>query len=92
MLFRSDLLAAGIVQALTEIRSISVPETVGVIGYDNNQAAWDAPIPLSTISQPGEELGYQGARLLVDEVDDAAHTHRAVRLAPTLIARRSTQR
>ncbi|WP_394552052.1 LacI family DNA-binding transcriptional regulator [Agromyces sp. MMS24-JH15] len=88
----SDLLAAGIVQALSEIRPISVPETVSVIGYDNNQAAWDAPIPISTISQPGEELGYLGAGLLIDEVEGAEHQHRAVRLAPTLIARRSTER
>ncbi|MRG58291.1 substrate-binding domain-containing protein [Agromyces sp. CFH 90414] len=88
----SDLLAAGIVQALSEIRPISVPDTVSVIGYDNNQAAWDAPIPISTISQPGEELGYVGARLLVDEVEAPDHEHRAIRLTPTLIARRSTER
>lgn len=88
----SDLLAAGIVQALSEIRPISVPETVSVIGYDNNQAAWDAPIPISTISQPGEELGYTGARLLFAEIEERDHEHRAVQLKPDLVIRRSTAR
>ncbi|ANJ27148.1 LacI family DNA-binding transcriptional regulator [Agromyces aureus] len=87
----SDLLAAGIVQALSE-RSIRVPEALGVIGYDNNQAAWDAPIPISTVSQPGEELGFVGSQLLIDEVEEPDHEHRAIRLAPSLIARRSTER
>jgi LacI family transcriptional regulator len=88
----SDLLAAGLVQALSEIQPITVPGTVSVIGYDNNQAAWDAPIPLSTISQPGEELGYAGARLLLEEIAEPEHVHRALKLKPTLVARQSTQR
>jgi LacI family transcriptional regulator len=88
----SDLLAAGIVQALAEAAGASVPTDVGVIGYDNNQAAWDAPIPLSTISQPGEELGRAGFGLLLDEVTTSPHGHRAVRLEPMLVARRSTQK
>ncbi|BDZ53219.1 LacI family DNA-binding transcriptional regulator [Agromyces marinus] len=88
----SDLLAAGIVQALSEHGAIPVPDQVGVIGYDNNQAAWDAPIPISTISQPGEELGFVGAHLLIDEVEQPGHEHRAIRLNPELIVRRSTER
>lgn len=88
----SDLLAAGIVQALAETPGISVPDDVGVIGYDNNQAAWDAPIQISTISQPGEQLGYEGVRLLLQEIESPHHAHSAVRLEPSLIARRSTER
>ncbi|WP_347976804.1 LacI family DNA-binding transcriptional regulator [Microbacterium sp. ProA8] len=88
----SDLLAAGILQAFAESPAISLPDDVSVIGYDNNQAAWDAPVPLSTISQPGEELGATGIRLLMQELEDADHEHEAVRLVPTLVERRSTQR
>ena len=88
----SDLLAAGIVQAFTETAGISVPASVGVIGYDNNQAAWDAPIPISTVSQPGADLGYAGVGLLLDDIDATAHEHRAVRLEPSLVVRRSTGR
>ena len=88
----SDLLAAGILQALGEVRELSLPDAVGVIGYDNNQAAWDAPIPLSTVSQPGEELGAAGLRLLVGELGSEPHEHSVVRLVPEVITRRSTQR
>jgi LacI family transcriptional regulator len=88
----SDLLAAGIVQAFTEVPGLSVPESVGVIGYDNNQAAWDAPIPISTVSQPGADLGYAGVGLLLDDLDSGEHEHRAVRLEPSLVVRRSTGR
>lgn len=88
----SDLLAAGILQAFTETPGLSVPTSVGVIGYDNNQAAWDAPIPISTISQPGTELGYAGVGLLLNDIDSDAHEHRAVRLEPSLVTRQSTAR
>lgn len=88
----SDLLAAGIVQAFTESSGIGVPDIVGVIGYDNNQAAWDSPIQISTISQPGAELGYAGVGLLLDDLDSGEHEHRAVRLEPSLVVRQSTGR
>ena len=87
----SDLLAAGILQALTERIGTPLLEAVGVIGYDNNQAAWDAPIPISTVSQPGEQLGYEGLRLLLDDVAaGTTHDHRSERLEPELVVRAST--
>lgn len=87
----TDLLAAGIVQALTSVPGIRVPEDVAVIGYDNNQAAWDSPIPISTIAQPGEEMGRRGTALILDEGRSGReHTHRAETLAPTLVVRAST--
>ncbi|HKP08472.1 MAG TPA: LacI family DNA-binding transcriptional regulator [Microbacterium sp.] len=88
----SDLLAAGIVQALAEVPSIDLPGAVSVIGYDNNQAAWDAPIPISTVSQPGAELGATGLALLAEELSGEPHQHRSIRLQPALVERRSTRR
>ena len=88
----SDLLAAGIIQALAEVPSISLPEAVSVIGYDNNQAAWDSPIPISTVSQPGVALGVAGLTLLENEFGSDTHRHESVRLQPSLIPRRSTER
>jgi LacI family transcriptional regulator len=90
----TDLLAAGIIQALAEEPRIDLPSSVGVIGYDNNQAAWDAPIPISTIAQPGRDLGVAGIRLLTEELASDAemrqHIHRSLRLEPTLVERAST--
>jgi LacI family transcriptional regulator len=92
----SDLLASGIIQALALEPGVSLPSSVGVIGYDNNQAAWDAPIPISTISQPGEALGAAGIQLLLEDLaaagSEVPHVHRALRLEPTLVERASTSR
>ncbi|MFP3712113.1 LacI family DNA-binding transcriptional regulator [Puerhibacterium sp. TATVAM-FAB25] len=87
----TDLLAAGIVQALSASSDIRVPEDVAIIGYDNNQAAWDSSIPISTIAQPGEEVGRLGAMLLQEEAaHDATHRHNAIVLPPRLVTRQSS--
>jgi LacI family transcriptional regulator len=85
----SDLLAAGLVQAFLA-EGIAVPGDVAVIGYDNNQAAWDLPVPLSTVAQPGEQMGREAARLVMDEAHGADHHHEALLLEPHLILRSST--
>jgi LacI family transcriptional regulator len=85
----SDLLAAGIVQAFLA-DGIAVPGDVAVTGYDDNRAAWDLPITLTTVAQPGERLGREGARLVVDEAfGGVAHRHEAVVLRPHLVVRDS---
>ncbi|WP_231384146.1 LacI family DNA-binding transcriptional regulator [Cellulomonas sp. URHD0024] len=88
----SDLLAAGIVQALAGVPGISIPEDVAIVGFDNNQAAWDSPIPITTVSQPGEGVGRTGAELVQAEAKELTsdHQHRSVVLAPELVIRRST--
>jgi LacI family transcriptional regulator len=88
----SDLLAAGIVQALAGTSGISIPEDVAIVGFDNNQAAWDSPIPITTVSQPGEAVGRIGAELAQAEAAarSGPHTHRSVVLAPELVVHRST--
>ncbi|MGA1836895.1 LacI family DNA-binding transcriptional regulator [Herbiconiux sp. 11R-BC] len=87
----SDLLAAGILQAFESHGRIRVPDDVAVVGYDNNQAAWDSPIPITTIGQPGEEMGFVGAELAMAElVEGDAHVHRSVVLEPALIVRESS--
>lgn len=86
----ADLLALGILQSLagSEIR---VPEDVAIIGHDNNRAAWDGIIPLSTISQPGHDVGASAAALLIEEIrQPGRHVHKKVILEPSLIAREST--
>jgi len=87
----SDLLAAGAMQVFLAA-GLAVPDDVAVIGYDDNRAAWDLPVPLTTVAQPGEEMGRHGARLLVEEARGAAgHRHEAVVLTPHLLVRASTR-
>ncbi|WNM23834.1 LacI family DNA-binding transcriptional regulator [Demequina capsici] len=85
----ADLLAAGIAQALSGA-GVRIPEDVAIVGYDDNRAAWDSPLPLTTIRQPGEGMGAAGADLVFEELHDPNHEHRVVPLGPSLVVRRST--
>lgn len=87
----SDALAAGAVQALL-YEGVKVPEDLLVIGYDNNHFASDHVVPISTISQPGEEMGRIATAMLMEEINhDPGHEHRTVVLEPRLIPRTSTK-
>jgi LacI family transcriptional regulator len=86
----ADLVAAGVAQAILAASSLSIPADVGIVGYDDNRAAWDSPTPLTTIAQPGEAMGYEGVGLAFDEMADPTHTHRSITLSPRLLVRAST--
>ncbi|MGY4859593.1 LacI family DNA-binding transcriptional regulator [Cryobacterium sp. AP23] len=85
----SDLLALGMIQTFQNI--VRVPEEIAIIGYDNNNAVWDSLIPISTIGQPGFDMGARGAELLADAIKNpATHQHQVVTLLPHLLARASS--
>lgn len=87
----ADLLALGVVQALAAESDLRIPDDLSVIGYDNNQASWESAVPLTTIAQPGHEIGRTATRLLIEEIrEPAGHLHRRVSLDPQLIVRSST--
>ena len=71
---------------------IAVPGDVGIVGYDDNLAAHDAAIPLTTVAQTGSRMGTEGARLVIAEATEGAeHQHEAVLLTPSLVVRSSSQ-
>ena len=87
----ADLLALGLVQALSVDGRLRIPDDIAVIGYDNNRTTWDSLIPISTLDQAGEEMGRTAASLLLEEIRGADdHVHRSVRLQPLLVPREST--
>jgi LacI family transcriptional regulator len=87
----ADLLALGILQTLLLESELRVPTDLALIGYDNNRAAWGSVIPISTLSQPGEEMGKVATQLLLEEIlEPETHTHRSIILEPTVIARESS--
>ncbi|WP_222195853.1 LacI family DNA-binding transcriptional regulator [Modestobacter italicus] len=87
----ADLLALGLIQSLVVDRRLRVPEDVAVVGYDNNRAAWNSVIPITTLDQAGEEMGRRATQLLLAQLDGSpAGTERSVTLEPFLIAREST--
>jgi DNA-binding LacI/PurR family transcriptional regulator len=60
----SDLMATGALSVLRE-RGREVPSDIAVVGYDDSPAATASAIPLTTVHQPSEDMGYLMADLLL---------------------------
>jgi LacI family transcriptional regulator len=87
----NDLIGLG---ALQELRSmgVKVPRQVRVLGFDDIGFAALSDPPLTTVRQPAEAIGREGARLLLGRLSaDAPAPARLVRLMPSLVVRESTQ-
>lgn len=87
----TDLLAMAVV---TELRAagIRVPEDIPVSGCDHNSVAWGGAVPLTSVTQHGEEMGAVAVELLHAELSEPAetHVHRTVLLGSELVPREST--
>lgn len=46
----------------------SVPDDIMVAGCDGNPLAWGGPVPLTTCSPAGYELGRKGAQLIIEQI------------------------
>lgn len=87
----NDLLAIGLLQALTMVRTIRVPDDIAIIGYDDIEFCASAVVPLSSVTQPSLEIGAAGVQLAEAELAEGrSHTHRRRLLQPTLVIRAST--
>ncbi len=87
----TDMLAMAIIRELIAAQ-LSVPDDVAVIGCDHNPPAWGGPIPLSSVTMRGEEMGGHAVQLLLEEIKQGseAHDHQVVTLEPELVVREST--
>ncbi|MCL2735797.1 MAG: LacI family transcriptional regulator [Propionibacteriaceae bacterium] len=89
----ADLVANGIIGAVMTSSALRFPHDIAIIGYDDNRSSWNALIPLSTMAQPGLEMGRAAAELLIEEMTQAdSHVHRQVMLEPHLVVRDSSRR
>lgn len=89
----NDLLAVGILQALTMRSALRVPEDIALIGYDDIDFAATSVVPLSSVRQPARLLGHTAVDLLLRAIDDPEGAYeRSVRFHPELVVRESTLR
>lgn len=86
----SDLLAIGVIDGLRGQHGFDVPGDLLVTGYDDNHFASESAVPITTVSQPGEEMGRAAAELLLQEMSGAPTGSPSMSLRPHLIPRRST--
>lgn len=88
----ADALASGAIQTM-QLGGIRVPEDLAVVGYDDNHFAQDNAIPITSVAQPGHEMGRIAASVLFEEIASPAdHEHRTVMLSPALFPRASSAR
>jgi LacI family transcriptional regulator len=86
----NDLLALGVMQSLTMMHTLRIPEDIALIGYDDIDFSASAVVPLSSIRQPTEAIGRTAIELLTEELESQQVRHRAVVFTPELVVRQST--
>ncbi|HWQ79440.1 MAG TPA: LacI family DNA-binding transcriptional regulator [Anaerovoracaceae bacterium] len=88
----NDLIALGVLQYCDE-NNISVPDQVGVVGFDNISYAELPQIRLTTIHQPKYELGKMLFETLLEEIrnKNSARPTRKIILNPELKIRKTTR-
>lgn len=63
----NDMIALGVLDAIKEI-GLRCPEDVSVVGFDNMSFVELTSPPLTSVHQPGYQLGTTAARILLDRV------------------------
>ncbi|MEN8247759.1 MAG: LacI family DNA-binding transcriptional regulator [Bacteroidota bacterium] len=87
----NDMAALGSILALQE-KGFNVPEQVKVMGFSNWQLSALIKPQLSTVSQPGFEIGEAAANILIDEIEYQGEEKEKVNkvISTTVIERETT--
>jgi LacI family transcriptional regulator len=89
ILASNDILAAGALQAIHEVR-LRVPDDLSVIGFDDTLAGFLAPL-LTTVRLPARQLGQTAAKLVIDQIEGQGPVgDQVLALEAEFILRRST--
>jgi LacI family transcriptional regulator len=88
----NDLMAFGVLEAASEM-GLEVPEDLSVMGFDDNRVAALHGIQLSTMRQPGYQMGRLAAEILLAKIQSRYDEDRKPRefiLPCDLVVRRTT--
>ena len=86
----SDVYAAATINAAQKL-NIRVPEDLSVIGVDNVEASRMTHPTITTVSQPGFQMGQQACSILAERISNPDMAHRQILLSTELIIRESTR-
>lgn len=88
----NDMAGLGAISAIKKA-DIKIPEEIAVVGFSNWQFSSLVNPSLSSISQPGYEMGREAAKLVFEEIDAKEPGKRQVKILDTeLIVRESSNR
>jgi DNA-binding LacI/PurR family transcriptional regulator len=85
----NDLCAIGAMNALEEA-GLTIPDDVSLVGYDNNTLAALRHIELTSIDQPGADMGRSAVDRLSERINGERTTSRHDVVAPSLVVRSTT--
>jgi len=86
----SDVFAAAAINA-AQRRGIRIPEDLSIIGFDNTETSRLTMPTLTTIGQPGFQIGQQACAVLLEKIANPALPDRQILLNTELIIRQSTR-
>lgn len=84
-------LSAVIVLKYLKKKGIRVPEDIRVVGFNDDPVSQVVEPSLTTVMQPGYEVGKLSMGILIDEIQNRKGTHETVRLRTKLIVRHSSK-
>lgn len=84
----NDTVAMGVLK-YCYLNDISVPENLGLAGYDNIEQSAMMPVPLTTVEQNKDVLGKLAAEALMEQIKDNSAKQKNIILEPQLIVRKS---
>lgn len=86
----SDVFAAATINAAQSL-GIRVPEELSVTGFDNIETSRMTHPPITTIAQPGFQMGQQACSILVEKIGNPQLHDRHILLSTELVIRESTR-
>lgn len=86
----NDMVAVGALTSMLR-HGVDVPGEIAIVGFDDVALAHQAVVPLTTVRQPGYEIGRAAATLLLEQLHDpAAPPPRLTPFAAELVVRASS--
>ncbi|MCA9891148.1 MAG: substrate-binding domain-containing protein, partial [Anaerolineae bacterium] len=84
----NDVMAIGVMDAVREL-GMDIPVDVSVVGFDDIPQASTTHPKLTTVRQPLEQMGREGVRLLLEQLEYPDRPPRRLTLATELVIRDS---
>lgn len=71
---------------------IRIPEEIGIVGFSNEPFSNVVSPSISTIAQPGFEMGQKAAELILDQIENKGKAFKTIIMPTELIIRESSNR